>query len=446
MIITKGDMTTASGASLRISLKINDTFSELTLESANNKIEVKSNDLNQQNLPEVRNYIRNTLIEVKDTIGGLEPSWENVQTAIVKLHNCGRSLLCLLFEQDLWKIDDAVTLCREACPTWQKCDRNDDVINDNPLLRPRLIEFCSLKEDIIPVELLPLFNFKRQDTIEEDNFKNLASVAHSFLGFSAIIRRIIRRLKTSYSSDTLLDNDPRLPIKFFHHEELSGAGEELKFFQKTCSNQIDLDGPWPNKTQDLLRIPVAQALAEYIWNSQNTFSGDRRITPDQILHFSCHCSTNQAFSQNYEIILAKKNRIMGLERLLDLGCRECHITIGELNNELMDRRDYQKSKPLVFLNACGAGEIDPTKVCSFPKFFLDYGFLGFIGPQIPIYDSFAAAFSKKLYTELLKGCPLGLALYKARWQMMKRYNNPLGILYSIYADPAIRVRKPVNMN
>jgi hypothetical protein len=45
-------------------------------------------------------------------------------------------------------------------------------------------------------------------------------------------------------------------------------------------------------------------------------------------------------------------------------------------------------------------------------------------------------------TEQLLGVEERGDRYRVRWQMMKRHQNPLGILYSIYADPDIRVRSP----
>ncbi len=46
------------------------------------------------------------------------------------------------------------------------------------------------------------------------------------------------------------------------------------------------------------------------------------------------------------------------------------------------------------------------------------------------------------YLNLIRGYPVGEAIYRSRWSLVKRYNNPLGILYTFYADPDIRVRKP----
>jgi hypothetical protein len=99
----------------------------------------------------------------------------------------------------------------------------------------------------------------------------------------------------------------------------------------------------------------------------------------------------------------------------------------------------------VFLNACGSGDLDPAGANSFPELFLkkDFGFLGFIGTETIIPDEFAGLFSEVFYEYLLAGMSIGDALRAARWNLLKLHHNPLGIVYSLYAEPEIRVRHPV---
>jgi hypothetical protein len=78
-------------------------------------------------------------------------------------------------------------------------------------------------------------------------------------------------------------------------------------------------------------------------------------------------------------------------------------------------------------------------------FLVENGNRGFIGTETRIPDQYAAAFSEQFYTELLQGRPLGEAVHAARWTLLRRHNNPLGILYTVYADPDMRVRKPVTL-
>jgi CHAT domain-containing protein len=101
--------------------------------------------------------------------------------------------------------------------------------------------------------------------------------------------------------------------------------------------------------------------------------------------------------------------------------------------------------PLVFLNACGTSAITPGGVASFPSLFLKNGNRGFIGSETRISDKVAAAFSRSFYGEFVAGQSLGEAVKAAKWALLRQYNNPLGILYTNYANPDIRVLKPSKM-
>jgi hypothetical protein len=84
-------------------------------------------------------------------------------------------------------------------------------------------------------------------------------------------------------------------------------------------------------------------------------------------------------------------------------------------------------------------------VVSFPKFFLkENRNRGFIGTETNVPDGFAAEFSQMFYRSLLRGVSLGRAIYDAKWAMLREKNSPLGILYTVYADPDLCVSKPVD--
>ena len=88
--------------------------------------------------------------------------------------------------------------------------------------------------------------------------------------------------------------------------------------------------------------------------------------------------------------------------------------------------------------------MDPLAATSFPKFFLrDSGSRGYIGTETNIPDRFAAKFSRCFYQGLLTGRKLGEAIYEAKLTMLRTHCNPLGILYTVYADPNIGVSVPI---
>jgi hypothetical protein len=86
----------------------------------------------------------------------------------------------------------------------------------------------------------------------------------------------------------------------------------------------------------------------------------------------------------------------------------------------------------------------PNGITSFPEMFLfNVGNRGVIGTETRIPDQFAAEFSEQFYLNLVRGATLGMAVFNARWTLLKRRNNPLGLLYSVYANPYATVRKPL---
>ena len=79
---------------------------------------------------------------------------------------------------------------------------------------------------------------------------------------------------------------------------------------------------------------------------------------------------------------------------------------------------------------------------SFPELFLRIGSRGVIGTETAIPDPAAAAFAREFYTIFLKGFTLGEALFKARMHLLQVRFNPIGVLYSAYANADMRVHEP----
>jgi hypothetical protein len=124
------------------------------------------------------------------------------------------------------------------------------------------------------------------------------------------------------------------------------------------------------------------------------------------------------------------------------------VLLGDLKYELLARQMADKGlpwacKPLVFANACQTSTIQPGAAASFPEIILKNGNTGFIGTETVVPDEVACEFAKCFYENLLHGNTLGDSVMNARYELLRRYHNPLGILYVFYAEPDMRVRKPV---
>jgi hypothetical protein len=97
--------------------------------------------------------------------------------------------------------------------------------------------------------------------------------------------------------------------------------------------------------------------------------------------------------------------------------------------------------PLVIMNACETGNLNPLYTSYFAAAFLKYGARGVVATECTVPDAFAADFAEKLYTELLTGRTLGESLLATRRYFLSKYHNPSGLLYSMYAPPSIRLAK-----
>jgi hypothetical protein len=351
----------------------------------------------------------------------------HVLDALRQLHQRGRQLLREMFGQNLRELNKATDLCRAACPNWRDPGWNPKS------LAPPLIEVHSPWQDGIPIDMLPLLDHSRPG--ENVTMDELARLAGSFLGFSAVVQRGL-----SPPREERLENTPRLPLRMFCHHGLSGVKSNREFFSDNVGH-IEFAGLWPASSIDGTPCQLAHRLWDH--HERDTSSpdgwppGDK---PVQICYFMCHCDTNVPSPENYALRLSPAGILGGLsERRIELGA--LNLALGDLrSNDLKD----QAPRPLVFLNACASGDADPAGVGSFPQMFRDHGFLGFIGTEAVIPEAFASIFAAHFFAYLLEGEPLGNAVRQARWRMLKDYKNPLGLLYTVYADPALRVRKPAD--
>jgi hypothetical protein len=413
-------------AAISFSLKIDNTSATLELSRVQGEpIRIKTS-FSYKALTEQRIALREDLDSIKKSVGSevRVTDLEEISSAMRKLHKRGRILAFQLFGT---KLHEVVKMFQLACPKWQ----------EETTLQP-LVEVIVAIDDIVPVEFLPIFDTKEPKPLSD--FANLVQVAHSFIGFSAIVKRVDQRAKLV--SNLVLQNEQKLPVKLFHNAELEGAREEVDFFKTLAkADLVDLDGPWPDQRFDD-RDQFANKVADHLWqcrlgfNGDIRFDGDGRPMLDQIHHFCCHCDTRADLSENYELVLATEEE----SYRVNVGQMQARFASLAVSHP----QPTKEVLPLVFFNACGSSSIDPGSVVSFPKLFLELlGNRGFIGTETAIPDKVAAKFSKLFYLNLLQGDSLGEAIHAAKHFLLKRYNNPLGILYTMYANPDIRVRKPV---
>lgn len=360
--------------------------------------------------------LREELGKVKNLFALLDnQDWRNISKGFRILYDRGRLVALRLFHHRLTEVSN---LFRKIHPLWDKY-RGE----------PLLIEVDGPLQGFLPFEFLPLFSTAAPEEIRD--LESLITMAHRFVGFSFFVRRHLTG--EGIPRQRVLENDPKLPIRFFQHAGLGGARIEAEFF-RTRSRFFDLRGPWPG--EELEEAAVRSGLAGCLWDPCLPFEGHERQSPDQVQHFACHCDTEVEDSEDGSLELSHDGTTRRRIKIKDLELS----LIEYLGASLGDR----PIMPLVFLNACASSVEDVRQMASFHRFFLEQNRnRGFIGTETRVPDAVASTFSKYFYSQLLTGSSLGTAIHTTRWKLLERHRNPLGLLYTVHADPEIRVQRPI---
>lgn len=146
----------------------------------------------------------------------------------------------------------------------------------------------------------------------------------------------------------------------------------------------------------------------------------RRFWSDDfdVAHFACHAYYVDPSKDSY--MLLNNEFAITIQDLANYG-------IGNANS------------PLVVMNACETGNLNPLYTSYFARVFIELGVLGVVATECPVPDAFAADFAQQLYSHLLGGRPLGESLLASRQFFLREYSNPTGLFYSMYAAPNIRI-------
>ena len=361
--------------------------------------------------------LREKLREAKNLFRSLEyQDWQKISEGFQILYDHGRLIALRLFND---RLRDVSELFRRLHPLWDKY-RGEPLLMvvDGPL------------QGFIPFEFLPLFSTAPWKEIRD--LESLIAMARRLVGFSFFVRRHLTG--QGIPQYKVLENNPKLPVRFFHHAGLRGARKEAEFF-RTRSRFVELRGPWP--MEELEEAAVRSDLAGYLWDPCLPFEGTERYSPDQVQHFACHCDTEEENSEDGSLELSHDGKARRRVRIRDL-----ELSLSEyLGGGSGDR----PVMPLVFVNACASSVEDTRQMASFHRFFLHQNHnRGYIGTETRIPDSIASAFSKYFYSQLLTGSSLGTAIHTTRWKLLERHRNPLGLLYTVHADPEIRVQRPIS--
>lgn len=98
--------------------------------------------------------------------------------------------------------------------------------------------------------------------------------------------------------------------------------------------------------------------------------------------------------------------------------------------------------PLVFINGCQTTALDPERAMSLVQDFMGTGGAGVIGTEITVFEPLATVFAEECLRLFLSGDKtIGEAIKSARLKLLKEEGNPLGLVYTPFAIPSLRIKK-----
>jgi hypothetical protein len=423
----------STGAALAISIKVDHDRYRILLQTNGAELAIESS-LHPVQLQGEREALRRSLESVRNSLSGSATRHlPGVAKALRILHERGRAIVRHLFGPP--NIPRVERFCREALGFHQWPPERPGWEND--ARAPRRVEIRTDPSYGIPFDMLPLLDFSGRPPDVIKDSPTLARAASMFLGFSAIVARTFGDVDSARRRQRI-DNDPLLSLRFFRHYDLNSAIAAAEFFRSHSATFEVPGGAWPTTQAPASKPAFVEALVDHLSSVAHAADGARR-TP-ALCYFVCHCDTSARLADDYTIDLTPGR------------LRERKVTLLELEDVIHTRSQAFKERwkgtwkgPLVFLNACGSGAVDPFTTTSFTQLFTspDYGFLGFIGTEVTVPDLFAGRFGESLYRHFVGGLPLGEAFYAARWHMLRRHHDPFGLMYTLYADPEIQTRKNV---
>jgi len=110
------------------------------------------------------------------------------------------------------------------------------------------------------------------------------------------------------------------------------------------------------------------------------------------------------------------------------------------SNFSLEKIVWQSPKPLVFLNGCRTGAIDPLTALNLISPLLQkcHG-AGVIGTEITIFENMATVFAEDCLKRFLDGEPIGSAVRNARLKVLST-GNPLALAYIPFAMADLQLK------
>jgi hypothetical protein len=223
-----------------------------------------------------------------------------------------------------------------------------------------------------------------------------------------------QRLVCAYIDPTLGEADERVQVLTRDHRTLFDA--------------------LPLKPGCVALLPADAAAA--LTGSANPLSDLERVIgppqPMHLLYFLCHATSSRTF--NHEGRREKRTGMLRLNNAL-------FITNNDIRQWARKWADEFDIEPIVFLNCCEAGSMDPFGFGGLVEGFLsDLVATAVVGCSWEVPTHFAHGFAHRFFGEFMNepGQSLGDALYGLRRELLQQF-NPFGLIYAVFGNAGVRL-------
>lgn len=265
---------------------------------------------------------------------------------------------------------------------------------------------------LLPLDTLPLGEL--ESAISADEEADVRLLASYFGGFVSIVRH------SPNEGGKYVHSPSTTRSTLFLRSTSVGLHDEMGSILSSIGGPVL--GPFPSAKfyRDAGDIARALVLSE-------PALGDQSAIPD-LVQVHAHARQIPGMAQSLRLTLDYgRNQTVVL--------RSSHIESVLAEIESARRRDITiDSGPLVVFNACQALGTIGTEALSTGLDLSQHGSRGVTGPREVVLEEFAVPFSEALHAGLSDGSSIGEAAVGARWSMLVKYLNPLGLLYATFGD------------
>lgn len=230
-----------------------------------------------------------------------------------------------------------------------------------------------------------------------------------FLGMSHVIEQIPLQPHMTVQDSVIKSDDPSLAVSVNVHADIDNDMES-DFVARQFSywnNCSDLFGGRMQVTMRQFRAELLTAL--------------RDLANDQVMYLYCHAVTSHPDDPGG----------INDSHLVLTGGEQ--LSLGDMNLEA-PMTEHLVGHPLIFINACESAGLSPSFYDGFVPYFMCKGARGVVGTECETPALFASEWALVFFPRFLAGEPIGELFLKLKRRFLKKYHNPLGLVYAVYCD------------